>query len=67
MITYERPADVLDNRPLSDRFAGSLFPEIEQQLDAEQSQERWLVDGDVGPGRSDDDLAVNGDALYQSG
>ena len=31
------------------------------------SRERWLVDGDVGPGRSDDDVAVNGDGPYRFG
>ena len=30
-------------------------------------RERWLVDGDVEPGRSDDDVAVNGDASYRFG
>jgi len=32
-----------------------LGPEIGQQL-AHGSQERWLVDGDVGAGRSDDEI-----------
>jgi hypothetical protein len=43
------PAGVPDNRPLSDGSVGrSLFLEIERQL-AHGLQERWLVDGDVGP------------------
>jgi hypothetical protein len=37
---------------------------MEQQL-AEGPRERWLMDGDVGPGRSDDDIAVNGDIPYR--
>jgi hypothetical protein len=28
-------------------------------------QKRWLVDGDVGPGRSDDHIAVNGNSQYR--
>jgi hypothetical protein len=36
---------------------------MEQQL-VHGLEERWLVDGDVGPGRGDDDVAVNGDTLY---
>ena len=44
----------------------SLFRETEQQL-AHGPRERWLVDGDVGPGRSDDDVAVNGDSPYRFG
>ena len=60
-------ADVPDNRPLSGRFTGrSLFRETEQQL-AHGPRERWLVDGDVGPGRSDDDVAVNGNSPYRFG
>jgi hypothetical protein len=56
-----------DNRPLSDRFTGrSLFREIERQL-AHGSREPWLVDDDVGPGRSDDDVAVNDDSPYRCG
>ena len=46
--------------------SAGLVPEIEQQL-AHGSRERWLVDGDVGPGRSDDDVAVNGDSPYRFG
>ena len=30
-------------------------------------RERWLVDGDVGPARSDDGVAVNGDTIYPFG
>ena len=65
VITDERPADGLDNRPLSDRFAGWSLPGLGQQLDAKQSRERWLVDGDVGPSHSDNDIAVNGDMQYR--
>jgi hypothetical protein len=58
-------ADLPDNRPLSGRFTGrSLFRETEQQL-AHALWARWLVDGDVGPGRSDDDMAVNGNSPYR--
>ena len=39
-----------------------MFWETEHQL-AYEPQEHWLVDGDVGPGRSNDDSAVNGDSL----
>ena len=60
-------ADVPDNRPLSDGSVGrSLFLEIERQL-AHGLRERWLVDGDVGPCRSDDDVAVNGGSPYRCG
>ena len=60
-------ADVPDNRPLSDGSVGrSLFLEIERQL-AHGLRERWLVDGDVRPGGSDDDHAVNGDSPYRFG
>jgi len=40
--------------------------ESEQQL-AHEPWERWLVDGDVRPGRSDDDIAVHGDSPYRFG
>ena len=60
-------ADVPDNRPLSGGFVGrSCSRKIERQL-AHGWRERWLVDGDAGPGRSDDDVAVNGDASYRFG
>jgi hypothetical protein len=36
----------------------------EQQL-PQGPQERWLMDGDAGPGRSDDDVAVNGNSWYR--
>ena len=52
---------------LSGRFTGrSLLRESGQQL-AHGPRERWLVDGDVGPGRSDDDVAVNGDSPSSRG
>lgn len=58
-------ADVPDNRPLSGRFTGrSLFRETEQQLSV-GPWKRWLVNGDVGPGRSDDGIAVNGSSAYR--
>ncbi len=56
-----------DNRPLPGRFAGrSLSRETEQQL-AHGPRERWLVDGDVGPGRSNDDVVVNSNSPYLFG
>jgi hypothetical protein len=58
-------ADVPDNRPLSSRFTGRSFvPRNKRQL-AHRPRERWLVDGDVGPGRSDDDVAVKDNGLYR--
>jgi hypothetical protein len=59
------PADVPDNRPLSDRVP-TVLPQTEEQL-AHGRRERWLVDGDVGPGRSNDDVAVNGNCPYRFG
>ena len=32
-----------------------------------ETVERWLMDGDIGPGRSDDDVAVNGDMPHRFG
>jgi hypothetical protein len=58
-------ADVPDNRPLSSRFTGRSFvPRNKRQL-AQRPRERWLVDGDVGPGRGDDDVAVKDNGLYR--
>ena len=37
-----------------------------QQL-GHRAQERWLVDSEVSSGRSDDDVAVNGDSSYRFG
>jgi hypothetical protein len=44
-----------------------VFREAEQQLLAHEPWERWLVDGDVRSGRSDDAVAVNGDSPYRFG
>jgi hypothetical protein len=41
-----------------------LVPEMERQL-TRGPRERWLVDSDVGPGRSNDDVAVNDDGPYR--
>jgi hypothetical protein len=60
-------ADVPDNRPLSGRFTGRvLCRETGQQL-PDGAREHWLVDGDGGPSRSDDDVTVNGNSLYRFG
>ena len=72
--TIQAAADALagacvvpDNRPLSGRFTGrSLLRETGQQL-ADRSRESQSVDGDVRPGRSDDDVAVNGNSRYRFG
>ena len=57
-------ADVPDNRPLSGRFADRSSLRKGQQLER-GPRERWLVNGDVGPGHCDDDIAVNGDSPYR--
>jgi hypothetical protein len=44
----------------------AVVPEVEPQL-AHGSRERWLVDGDIDPGRSDDDVAMNSDTRYRFG
>jgi hypothetical protein len=36
----------------------------EQQLER-GPRERWLVNGDVGPGHCGDDVAMNGNSLYR--
>lgn len=41
-------------------------PELGRQP-AHGPPERWLVDGDVGASRSDDEVAVNGDSQYRLG
>ncbi len=61
------PTDVPDNRPLSGRLVGrSLFLEYKRQL-VNERRERLPVDDEVGSGRGDDDVAMNGDSLYRSG
>jgi hypothetical protein len=56
---------ISDNGPLSDSFADGLVPDIEQL--AHRPRERWLVEGNIGPGRGDDDDAVNGNSPYRFG
>jgi hypothetical protein len=58
-------ADVPDNRPLSRRFLGwSSFRETEHQL-TRGPGERWQVHGNVGPCRSYDHIAMNGNGHYR--
>jgi hypothetical protein len=40
---------------------------IGRRLDAEPSLDHRTMDGDVGPGRSDDDVAVNSDISHPLG
>ena len=66
----EDPRDALI-REQAERLAVQDRQLVQVAVQAEQlahgPSERWLVDGDVRPGRSDDDVAMNGDSPYRFG